>query len=113
MSDDDFEYDFANKPEPDDNKGRVIRADLIKKLDRELRPLEAKRDEVNQEIRDKRQQFKSDTGLVLANFDAMRRLAGLEEEALEKTIEELLAVFNTLAPGGQLDFTEVLGDGKK
>ena len=103
MSDKDFE--------DDGNKGRVIRADLIKKLDRELRPLEAERENVNQAIRDKRQQFKSDTGLVLANFDAMRRLAGLEEEVLDRTIEELLAVFNTLAPGGQLDFTAVLGDG--
>ena len=108
MSDKDFEDD---QPPTDHNEGKVIRLDLIRKLAADLRPLEAERERVNQAIRDARGQFKEDTGITLSSFDAARRLANLEDDERKDKLDELMACFNTLTKGDQLDWIAAVGDG--
>jgi len=94
-----------------DNKGKIIRLDLIKKLDWDLRPLEVERDLINLQIRAARQQFKADTGIVLANFDAARRLADIDDQDLQtETMDAIMACFNVLTEGGQVDWIEATAD---
>lgn len=84
-------------------------SDAIKQLHGDLIPLEAKVAEVKNEMRKKRRQFKADSGMDLADFDAARRLAQMDDD-IERTtkVNNFHRCYNALVPGQQLDMLEVM-----
>ena len=81
--------------------------ELIRDLNRDLAPLEAEKEAINEKIRKLRQAFKGDSGMTLADFDAGRRLAMIQDEdARAEKINNLRRVYNSLAEGEQLDFIQ-------
>lgn len=71
-------------------------------------PLEKKRSDINEEIKSANQEFKAETGITLADFNAARRLATMEnEDEQEKKMQNLKFVFDALSPGKQLDWIEL------
>lgn len=79
--------------------------DAIKQLHADLIPLEAAVAAGKLKIRKRRQQFKADHGMELADFDAARRLANIEDDVERATkLHNLSQCFAALAPGGQLDW---------
>ena len=92
---------------PGDNA--VDPSDAIKQLHADLIPLEADVAATKNKIRKKRQRFKSDTGMALADFDAARRLANMDDD-IERTtkVNNFHKCYNALVPGQQLDMLEVM-----
>ena len=89
------------------------RIDLIKKLDSELRPLESKKESINEQIREKRQSFKADTGITLADFDAARRVAMMDDDdERQGKLDNFIECYNALKPGEQLSWLDAV-DRKK
>lgn len=83
--------------------------ELVRGLDRDLRPLEEELEAVRTKIRDKRHQFKVDSGITLADFDAARRLALIEDVDARRTkVENLRRCFGALADGETLDWISAL-----
>ncbi len=79
--------------------------DAIKQLHADLIPEEAKVAAAKNAMRKLRQKWKSDTGMELADFDAARRLANIEDDEERATkLHNLSQCFAALAPGGQLDW---------
>ncbi len=84
----------------------VAHAPAIKKLDAALRPLEADKEKIAADMKKLRKQFKADTGITLGDFDAARRLALLDDDdARQKTIDNMVRCYNALSPGETLDWT--------
>lgn len=90
-------------------------SDAIKQLHADLLPEEAKVTAAKASMRKLRNKFKSDTDMALADFDAARRLAKMDDD-----IERIMKVnnfhrcYNALVPGQQLDMLDVMEkqDGK-
>ena len=78
---------------------------LCKNLYRNLIPLQKTMDEIKIQRSALRKQFTADTGITMADFDAMARLAGIEDDdARRGKQEDIETVFNALSPGEQLNF---------
>lgn len=85
------------------------RLDAIKKLDRELRPLETQMEEIKEEMRELRQTFKADTGITLADFNAARRIACIEDDDERRgKIDNFRECYNALMPGEQLNWLDAV-----
>ena len=83
------------------------RKDAIKKLDRDLRPLEAEKVKLNEDIQELRQTFKADTNITLADFDAARRVALIEDDDERRgKIDNFRECYNVLKPGEQLSWLD-------
>jgi len=82
-------------------------SDAIKQLDADLIPIEAKIQAAKNESRKLRNKFKSDTGMALADFDAARRLAKMDddEERVAK-VDNFRQCYNALVAGQQLDWLD-------
>ncbi len=94
----------------DDLAASGNRAELIRQFVDELRPLETEREEIAAKIREKRQEFKTATGIPLADLDAARRYADMEDEdARDQKMQNLRDCFNALSSGGQLDWVASIG----
>lgn len=83
--------------------------DAIKQLHAVLIPLEAKVAAAKNEMRKKRRQFKADHNMDLADFDAARRLANMDDD-IERTtkVNNFHRCYNALVPGQQLDMLDVM-----
>ena len=89
------------------------RIDLIKKLDSELRPLESRKEQINDQIRELRQRFKADTDITLADFDAARRVALMDDDDdRQGKLDNFMECYNALKPGEQLSWLDA-ADRKK
>ena len=85
------------------------RIDLIKKLDSELRPLEAEIDAINVKKKQLRKTFTADTQITMADFDAARRLAMIDDdEERHGKIDNYREVYNALKPGEQLSWLDAM-----
>lgn len=81
----------------------ATRIKLVKNLNRDLLPLEKKMDEIKVQRKALRKLFSADTGITMADFDAMRRLASIEDDDARKgKLQDMETVFNALSPGEQL-----------
>jgi len=79
----------------------------IRKLNADLAPIESAIADLNEKKRKLRQQFKSDTGMSLADFDAARRLAMIEDDDdRQQKLQNLRTCYNALSKGEQLDWIE-------
>jgi len=89
------------------NRDPVYLADQCRELDRDLVPLEKQQTEINDQIKARRREFKKNTGIVQADFNAGRRLAGMEDvgEQREK-MTNLKIAFNALSEGYQMDWLD-------
>lgn len=88
-----------NKPDPEYVKQRV------RELADELAPIEAQEEALRNKKKKLRSEFKSDTGMVQADFNAARRLAEMEDELEQKEkMDNLSLAFNALSGGKQLTF---------
>lgn len=92
-------------PGPGDNA--VDPTDAIKQLHADLIPIEAKIQAAKNESRKLRNKWKSDTGMALADFDAARRLAKMDddEERVAK-VNNFRQCYNALVTGQQLDWID-------
>lgn len=80
-------------------------ADQVRKLDKELEPLEEQAKDIREQMKKKRNHFKAETGITIADFNAARRLAKMEDEGERDTKKDNLATcYNALAQGDQLDW---------
>ena len=78
---------------------------LIRQLDKQLAPIEAEIEELKEKRKTLRHQFKIDAGMSLAEFDAGRRLAKIEDpDARSEKVNNLKDVYNSLSEGEQLDW---------
>lgn len=85
------------------------RRDAIKKLDRELRPWESQIEEAREEMCTLRQNFKADTGITIADFNAARRLASMEDDDERRgKIDNFRECYNALMPGEQLNWLDAM-----
>lgn len=86
---------------------RKFDADAIRELHKALLPLEEQRNEINEKMKSLRNQFKADTGITIADFNAARRMAMLDDdqERIDK-MECFRQCFNALTEGEQLDWIE-------
>lgn len=85
-----------------------VRADIIRSVCREVEDLEAKRDEINTEIRDiMHKRIKGDLGMKIGDFNAMRRVYSMEDERRDNYLDTLREGFEALGAGEQLDFLKV------
>lgn len=83
-------------------------ADAIKKLHADLIPLEATVQAAKAEVRKVRTKFKSDTGMALADFDAARRLALMDDDEERTTkVDNFRRCYNALVAGQQLDWLDL------
>lgn len=98
------DVDQEKAPKPTNSKARIA---AHKKLVKTLLPLEQQKAEVQEKIKKARKEWSADTGVTLATFDAARRLATIEDDddRTEK-LEDLVEVFNSLAPGETLNFLQ-------
>ena len=97
------ETDTGLPAEGHNTPNRVINFAAIRDLHNALLPLETQMQKLRDEMRQKRQMFKSETGMALADFDAGRRLAMIEDEIQRDTkLYNLRTVYDTLAAGEQL-----------
>lgn len=78
---------------------------MVQTLNRELAPLEEEMEALREKKKKLRQQFKADSGMSLADFDAGRRLAMIEDDdARAEKCSNMTRVFNALSQGEQLDW---------
>lgn len=83
------------------------RADMIRKLSKELRPYEQDIDEAKAAMKKLRKDFTTDTGITMRDFDAARRLADIEEDEERHTkLDNLAECYSALRPGEQLDWVQ-------
>lgn len=81
------------------------KADLIRKLDEDLQPLEAQQQATNRAITKLHRDFKTKTRITKANFVAARKLALIEDEDEQKAkADDLELCFNALSQNAQLTF---------
>lgn len=86
------------------------RANTIRDTCRKLAELEARRDEIGEQIRALRQvAIKGDLGMKIADFNAVYRLYSLEDEARDAFLDVLKETFEALGVGSQLSFLDVIG----
>ena len=83
--------------------------DAIKKLHADLIPLEATVQAAKAEVRKVRQEFKSQHDITLADFDAARRLALMDDDE-ERTmkVDNFRQCYNALVSGQQLDWLDAM-----
>lgn len=84
--------------------------DLIRELDKKLRPLEEKGDDITAQKSALRKQFTADTGIVMADFDYARRYANIEDDDMRQgKLRNFVQVLGVLAPSEQLTL-DLVGD---
>lgn len=83
-----------------------VRSEIVK-LHKELLPIEEEERKLNEKKKKLRNQFKAETGITVADFNAARRLAMMEDEDERKEKRDNLATcYNALSDGDQLDWIE-------
>ena len=88
-----------NKPDPEYIRQRV------RELADDLAPIEAQEEALRNKKKKLRSEFKADTGIVQADFNAARRLAEMDDELEQKEkTDNLTLCFNALSGGKQLSF---------
>lgn len=95
------------------NNGEA-RAEAHKRLIDSQAPIEAEIESLNTKLKQQRaklrkvrKEWAKETNMALADFDAARRLAMIEDDDDRRDkIEDLCEIFNTLAPGETLNFLE-------
>ena len=81
------------------------RAAAIRKLAGNLRPHEEAIAVEKASMKKLRKEFTADTGITMADFDAARRLADLDDDDERHTkLDNLAECFSALRPGEQLDW---------
>lgn len=91
------------------NRDPQFIAGKVKELVMALQPIEKERDQVNDKMKKLRANFKSETGMVQADFNAARRLAEMEDETQQdEKMFNLKIAFNALCPGKQLNFIDAI-----
>jgi hypothetical protein len=80
------------------------RAEPIRDAHRKLLGLEAKRAEINEDMREVRSTLKADLGIGLGRFDAIRKLITLEDDERQKAQDDLREAYEALMPGQTLDW---------
>ena len=86
------------------NTGSRLKA--MRELDKKLRPLEEQASDIGAKKSALRKQFTVDTGIVMADFDAARRYACIEDDDMrEAKIADFVETLVELSPGNiQLSF---------
>jgi len=84
-------------------------ADQVRLLDKELEPLEKQAKDIREDMKTVRNHFKAETGITIADFNAARRLAKMEDEGERDAKKSNLSIcFNALANGGQLNWIDAV-----
>lgn len=97
----DMTPEAAQTTDPKHNAG--VRHSMIRKLVSNLRPHEEKIASEKEEIKSLRKIFTNDTGITMADFDAARRLAEIEDDdERHGKLDNLQECYNALMPGEQL-----------
>ena len=79
----------------------------IKKLCDDLVPIEKRIAQARADRKALRKAFAADTGMALSDYDAAVRLADIEDDdARHSKIDNMMAVYNTLKPGEQLNWLD-------
>ena len=95
-------------PDKHDNGGPLSdddKKDLIRELDASLTPLEKIKNDANDAMKALRRDFKKKTGIVQNEFNAMRKLAFIEDEDEQnQKTDNMKLVFDALSPNKQLNF---------
>lgn len=82
----------------------AVRNDMMREAHQKLIALEAKKSEIQADIRKVRKTLKGDVGISLKYFDAMRHLVELEDDEYGKAQDDLRESFNALSDREQLDW---------
>lgn len=87
------------------------RGDAIRKLHRELLPLEDQAAKLNEEMKELRQTFKADTGIGIGDFKAIRRIIMIEDDDERGTVvDNMKEIYAALTEGEQLDWVAATAD---
>ena len=82
-------------------------SEAIARLASSIAPIEAQISALNAERKAYRQNFKAETGIALADFDAARSRVSIEnDDDRKQKIANFQACFNALSPGEQLNWLD-------
>ena len=85
--------------------GHNSRPEKIRAICAELDQMEKDRDEQNEKIRTfRKQKIKNELGIKLGDFDAFRRVYGMEDDRRDEYLTALKEGFDALDAGDQLDW---------
>lgn len=98
------------RPQTDEVSARsnsAARAEIIRSACREIADLEKDREAIGAQIREiKQKRIKGDLDMKLADFGAVYRLYGLEDDRRDQFMDTLRECFEALGVGGQLNFLD-------
>lgn len=83
----------------------VDRPEKLREWDAARRPVEERLRAAREELKAINKEYKQITGVTVTDFNAMRRLAHLEEdEDRHQKLSNMMLVYNSLNPGEQMDW---------
>lgn len=94
---------LSDSDAPKEGNNSVARIDAHRKLRSQSVPIEAKITKLKDDLKSIRKQWSADHGFTLADFDAARRLADIEDDDERKSkVSAQMEIYNALQAGEQM-----------